>query len=46
MTEPKRRWIQGDIKAPRGCYEIRARVRRWVKVRTNTPLHLFDHTRI
>lgn len=46
MTEPKRRWIQGGLEGGRGGYEIRARVRRWAEARTNTPIHLFDHTRI
>ncbi|WP_407543732.1 hypothetical protein Q0M94_28100 (plasmid) [Deinococcus radiomollis] len=43
-----RLWIQSEGKSKdnwRG-HEIRARIRKWVEVHTDTPLHLFDHTRI
>jgi hypothetical protein len=46
MTEPKPRWIQGGIDGGRGGHEIQARIRRMLELRTSTPLHLFDHTRI
>ncbi|WP_407543726.1 hypothetical protein Q0M94_28070 (plasmid) [Deinococcus radiomollis] len=46
MSEPARRWIQGGPASRPGGHEIQARVRKWVEVRTGTPLHFFDHTRI
>lgn len=39
-------WIQGGITGGRRGYQVRARIRRWVELRTGTPKHLFDHTKI
>lgn len=38
-------WIQGS-NAPLRGHELRARIRRWVELKTSTPKHLFDHTKI